>query len=177
MSYSNNVNVGTASVTVTGIGYYSGSKTLNFTINAKPMPDVAATQTTAPATTVPTAQNATQAPAQTTAAPQTTKAQKANSKKTAKPKKVKISKLKTSKKAVTISWKKVSASGYQIQYSTNKKFKNAKTVTVKKCKTTSKKITKLKKGKKYYFRIRAYKTQGKKNVYGAWSNAKNIKVK
>ncbi len=177
LSYSNNVNVGTASVTVTGIGYYSGSKTLNFTINAKPMPDVAATQTTAPATTVPTAQNATQAPAQTTAAPQTTKAQKANSKKTAKPKKVKISKLKTSKKAVTISWKKVSASGYQIQYSTNKKFKNAKTVTVKKCKTTSKKITKLKKGKKYYFRIRAYKTQGKKNVYGAWSNAKNIKVK
>lgn len=89
----------------------------------------------------------------------------------------KISKLKTSKKAVTISWKKVSASGYQIQYGTNKKFKNAKKITIKKCKTTSKKITKLKKGKKYYFRIRAYKTQGKKKVYGAWSNAKNIKIK
>lgn len=72
---------------------------------------------------------------------------------------------------------KVSASGYQIQYGTNKKFKNAKKITIKKCKTTSKKITKLKKGKKYYFRIRAYKTQGKKKVYGAWSNAKNIKVK
>ncbi len=187
LSYSNNVNVGTASVMVTGIGYYSGSKTLNFTINAKPAPVTSVPQATEPATTAANNQSATQATDETTTQPaivtptqapsQTTKPKTTAKKTVSKPKKVKISKLKTSKKAVTISWKKVSSSGYQIQYGTNKKFKKAKTVTVKKGKTTSKKISKLKKGEKYYFRIRAYKTQNGKKVYGAWSSAKNIKVK
>ena len=149
LSYANNIEVGTASVTVNGIGYYSGSKTLYFTINAKP-------STTQPSQT-PTA----------TVSP----------KKVTKPKKVTLSKLKTSKKSITAYWKKVSCSGYQIEYSTNKNFKKSKKVTVKSAKTTSKKISKIKKGKKYYFRVRAYKNSDGKKIYGAWSKVKSVKCK
>ena len=37
VSYKNNVNVGTATVTVTGMGDYEGSSSINFTINSKPV--------------------------------------------------------------------------------------------------------------------------------------------
>lgn len=94
-----------------------------------------------------------------------------------KPKKVTLKKLKTSKKSVTVSWKKISCSGYQIEYSTNKSFKKSKKVFCKSSKTTSKKIKKLKKGKKYYFRVRAYKTVNGKKTYGSWSAKKSIKCK
>ena len=63
--------------------------------------------------------------------------------------------------------------GYQIQYSTNSKFKkNNKKIKIKNAKTVSKKITKLKASKKYYVRIRTY--QGKK--YSKWSKVKSIKI-
>lgn len=106
-----------------------------------------------------------------------TTAAAASSKKVVKPKKTAIKKLKTSKKTITVTWKKVSASGYQIQYSTSSKFKKAKSVTVKGSKKISKKISKLKKGKKYYVRVRAYKTVNGKKVYGSWSTKKSITVK
>lgn len=69
-----------------------------------------------------------------------------------------------------VKWKKDSqADGYQIQYCTDKKFKKGKkTVTVKKNKTTQRVISKLKKGKRYYVRVRSY-TNG---IYGEWSKAK-----
>lgn len=74
-----------------------------------------------------------------------------------------------------IKWKKKSGiTGYQIQYSTNSKFKKGnKSIKIKNAKTVSKKITKLKAAKKYYVRIRTYK--GKK--YSKWSKKKNIIIK
>ena len=74
-----------------------------------------------------------------------------------------------------IKWKKKSGiTGYQIQYSTNSKFKKGnKSIKIKNAKTVSKKITKLKVAKKYYVRIRTYK--GKK--YSNWSKKKNIIIK
>ena len=73
-----------------------------------------------------------------------------------------------------IKWKKKSGiTGYQIQYSTNSKFKKGnKSIKIKNAKTISKKITKLKVAKKYYVRIRTYK--GKK--YSKWSKVKSIKT-
>lgn len=73
-----------------------------------------------------------------------------------------------------IKWKKKSGiTGYQIQYSTNSKFKKGnKSIKIKSAKTVSKKITKLKVAKKYYVRIRTYK--GKK--YSKWSKVKSIKT-
>ena len=75
-------------------------------------------------------------------------------------------------------WKKnTKVTGYQVQYSTSSKFKSAKTVTVKGYKSTSKTITKLTKNKKYYVRVRTYKTVGKVNYYSGWSNVKSITIK
>lgn len=91
------------------------------------------------------------------------------------PKVQKVSGLKVSarKKALTVSWKKLSnITGYQLQVSTRKNFKGAKTITLSKSKVkyTAKK---LKAKKKYYIRIRGYKTYkstgGKKaKAYGSW---------
>ena len=85
------------------------------------------------------------------------------------------------KKKAYVSWYTVSdASGYQIMYSTNKKFKKGsatKTVTVKGRNKQRKTIKNLKRKKKYYFKIRAYKTSGSKTVYGKWSGKKWVKVK
>lgn len=81
-------------------------------------------------------------------------------------------------KKLTVKWKKdTRATGYQIQYSTDKNFKKGvKTATVSKYKTVSKTITKLTAGKRYYVRVRSYKSvkvSGKtQKLYGAWSGAK-----
>ena len=85
-----------------------------------------------------------------------------------------ISSIKVKNEAITIKWKKKSGiTGYQIQYSTNSKFKKGnKSIKIKNVKTVSKKITKLKVAKKYYVRIRTYK--GKK--YSKWSKVKSIKT-
>lgn len=98
---------------------------------------------------------------------------------TIKPKGTGLSSLSGSSKGFTARWKKQTAqtTGYQIQYSTSSKFKSAKTVTVAKNKTTSKKITKLKAKKKYYVRVRTYKTVGKTKYYSAWSKAKAVTTK
>ncbi len=85
-----------------------------------------------------------------------------------------ITSVKAQSKAFTVKWKKKSSiTGYQIQYSTNSKFKKGnKSIKIKNAKTISKKITKLKAAKKYYVRIRTYK--GKK--YSKWSKVKSIKT-
>lgn len=100
------------------------------------------------------------------------------------PKKTSLSSVKAKKKAIVIKWKKQTAqtTGYQLQYSTDKNFKkNTKTVTITKNKTTSKTISKLKAKKKYYVRIRTYKTarvNGKsKKIYSAWSGKKSVTTK
>ena len=85
-----------------------------------------------------------------------------------------ITSVKAQSKAFTVKWKKkLGITGYQIQYSTNSKFKKGnKSIKIKNAKTISKKITKLKAAKKYYVRIRTYK--GKK--YSKWSKVKSIKT-
>lgn len=83
----------------------------------------------------------------------------------------------TAKKKVKVSWKKRSGvSGYQIQYSTSKKFKKATTKKVS-AKKSSYTIKKLKSKKTYYVRIRTYKTVDGKKYYSSWSKAKKVKVK
>lgn len=129
VSYSNNVKVGTATVTVTGLGRpYTGVIKKTFKII---------------------------------------------------PKGTSISKLTKKSKGFTVKWKKqaTQTTGYQIQYSTSKTFKSAKTKTIKKTKTTSATISKLKKKKTYYVRVRTYKTVGGKKYYSGWSKVKKVKTK
>ena len=128
VTYKNNKNVGTATVTITGINAYGGSINKTYKIN---------------------------------------------------PKGTSLKKVTAGKKAFTAIWTKQAkqTTGYQIQYSTSSKFKNAKTVTVKKNKTTKTTVKKLKAKKKYYVRIRTYKTVGKKIYCSSWSKAKTVKTK
>ena len=102
-----------------------------------------------------------------------------------KPAKVTVKKttLKSAKNAkgkkLVVKWKKNTAgNGYQIQYSTSKKFaKGNKTKTISKNKTTSYTIKKLKKKKTYYVRIRTYKKVSEKTYYSEWSSVKKVKIK
>ena len=119
------------------------------------------------------------APATTTPVPAPTQAPTRAVVKVSKPKKTKIKKVKAAKKALAVTWKKVSGvKGYQVQAATDKKFKkNKKTVTIKKQKTTKTTVKKLKAKKKYYVRVRTYKTVNGKKVYSSWSSAKSVKTK
>ena len=93
--------------------------------------------------------------------------------------KVSLTKVKNVKgKKIKMSWQKVKGiSGYEIQYAINRKFtKTLKKANVKKT-AKSKVIKKLKKKKKYYFRIRAYRIVNGNKKYGLWSKVKKIKIK
>lgn len=97
-----------------------------------------------------------------------------------KPKATSITKVTAQAAAFKVTWKKGSGiTGYQIQYSTSGKFakKSTKTLKVNKAKTTSKTISKLAGQKKYYVRVRTYKTKGKKTTYSSWSKAKSVTTK
>ena len=138
VSYRNNKNVGTAKVTVTGKGAYTGTKTATFKI-------------------VPTGTS--------------------------------VSKLTKAKRAFTVKWKKPSkanlkqTTGYQVRWSTSKKFtkKATKTMTVKATSAAGRKCTlkvsKLKAKKTYYVQVRTYKKVGGKTYYSSWSKAKAVKTK
>ena len=99
------------------------------------------------------------------------------------PKGTSVSKVTAAKKGFKVTWKKqtTQTTGYQVQYSTSSKFKSAKTVTISKNKTTSKSVNKLSAKKKYYVRVRTYKTVkiGGKSVklYSGWSKAKSVTTK
>ncbi|MDY4109284.1 MAG: fibronectin type III domain-containing protein [Eubacterium sp.] len=122
-------------------------------------------------------------PSEPTTAPSTTqpatKPSTTNANKVSKPKSTSIKKLANGKKSFTVTWAKVSGvKGYQIQYSTDKKFKNNnKSVTVNKQKTTKTTVKKLKSKKTYFVRVRTYKTVNGKKVYSSWSKVKSIKTK
>lgn len=89
------------------------------------------------------------------------------------------------RKTITVKWRKQASkmaksriTGYQVQYSTDKKFrKTSKIKTVKGFKKTSKKITRLKSGKTYYLRIRTYMKTGDGVYYSKWSKVRKAKVK
>lgn len=82
----------------------------------------------------------------------------------------------TVKGKLTVNIDKVTgAKGYQITYSTNSKFKNAKSTKVSSRTAT---FTKLTKNKTYYFKVRAYKRDSLGyNVYGKYSQAATITFK
>ena len=97
-----------------------------------------------------------------------------------KPKKVGISSLKSSTaNTVLANYKKVAGTGYELQFATDKKFKNnlekAKVEDIKTVSYTAE-LAKAS-GKTYYVRVRAYITYGGQTVYGAWSKVKSVKVK
>lgn len=95
------------------------------------------------------------------------------------PPKSAVKKLKKGKKSFTVYVKKQSkqTSGYQVQYSTSKKFKSPKAKSLTSYKKTKLKVKKLKKHKKYYVRVRTYKKVGKAKYYSSWSSAKSVKTK
>ena len=94
------------------------------------------------------------------------------------PKKPEMKKLTAGKKKFTVQWKKdKKADGYQVQYSTDKKFKkNVKSVNVSK-KSTKATVKKLKKRKTYRVRVRSYKKINGKKYYSGWGKVKSVKVK
>ena len=151
---------GTYNIVVTATGY---NKTLEFTYTNK-------SDTTA---TKPSDATTATKPAATTTA--TKPAVKPVKKVTVKKQTAKV---KAGKKKLTVTWKKdKNVSGYQIKIATKKNFKGAKTYTVKSYKTYKKVIKKLKANKKYFVKVRAYKTVGKSKVYGAYSAVRSCKVK
>lgn len=98
------------------------------------------------------------------------------------PARVTVKKLKSKKRTVIAYWGKISdARGYQIQVSTNKKFKkNKKTFSIENQKASKKTIKNLKAKKKYYVRVRAYRYSyfgDGERVYGKWSKVKSVKTK
>lgn len=142
---------GTYNIVVTATGY---NKTLEFTYTNK-----SATTATKPAATTTATKPAVKPVKKVTVKKQTVK-------------------VKAGKKKLTVTWKKdKNVSGYQIKIATKKNFKGAKTYTVKSYKTYKKVIKKLKAKKKYFVKVRAYKTVGKSKVYGAYSAVRSCKVK
>ncbi|NBH15409.1 DUF1349 domain-containing protein [Lachnospiraceae bacterium] len=129
VDYKNNVQVGKASATITGIGNYMGTVTKTFQI-------------------VP-------------------KATSIKGKITAKSKGFIVKWAKASKSSVT---------GYEVQYSTDKKFKKkaTKTKTIKKASTTKLAVKKLKAKKKYYVRVRTYKKVKNAKYVSKWSKVKTV---
>ncbi|MFQ9514873.1 MAG: discoidin domain-containing protein [Eubacterium sp.] len=122
---------------------------------------------TQPATTKPAENENPTAPVVTN--PTTTKTQTD----VKKPGKTKITQTKVGKRKVSIKFKSVKgAAGYRIKYSLKANFKKAKTITTKKLKAT---IKKLKKGKRYFIRVQAYKVVNGKKIYGTYS--KKVKTK
>ena len=90
-----------------------------------------------------------------------------------------IKKLTRYKKAFKVKVaKKSGVTGYQVRYSRNKDMSNAtvKNISTKNTKVT-KKITKLKGGKRYYVQVRSYKTVNGKKYYSSWSKKKSVKTK
>ncbi len=201
VSYSNNTKVGTAKVTITGKGNYTGSVSKTYSIkNNFKKATVSGISTKAF-----TGKNITQSITvkyngktlkkgtdYTVSYSNNKKVGKATVKITGKgkyggvitktfkinPAKQKIQKLTAKSKAFFVDWvQKGSASGYEIQYATNSKFTRAKKVTITNKKTDTKTISKLSGKKKYYVRVRSYTTVKGTKYYGAWSASKSVTTK
>lgn len=203
VSYSDNIEAGTAKVTVTGKGNYTGNLTVSFIIakavDQNPTTSITCTKTVYEVAygTKPFKINASSNSKMTftSSVPKivsvdgntgevtikntgiatiTIQAGNASKKVTIKvsPKKQSVKSAKTAKgRKLTVKWAKDKmASGYQVQISTDKKFK--KNLKKKNVSKTSYTFTKLKPGKKYYVRICSYKKSGKDVLYGEWSKRK-----
>ncbi len=161
--YSNNVNAGYATVTITGKGNFTGTTTTSFYIESPP--EVNNNEV-----------DANNQESESNRASNTTSKKSASDDSLDSFDKIKSFSLKKGKKSLTVSWDKVDeADKYEIQYSTNKKFTDAKTKTCKGSKK-SVKIKKLKSGKKYYVRIRYRQSNYGIKTYSKWSKVKKVKV-
>lgn len=99
--------------------------------------------------------------------------------KVSKPKDTKIRKYEARKNSIRIAWKtRKKVTGYQIQYSTNKKFKKKHTelITIKGKYKSSKRLKELQPDTKYYIRVRTYKITKDTKYYSDWSKPKKIKT-
>lgn len=189
LSYSNNVQPGTATVTVTGIGNYTGTLYRSFSIERKPSESTINPTKPSPGTvTKPTAKPSSTTKVTPKPKPKTTPKPKAKPKTKPKAKSkakavkapantARLSVRSKAKGKATVSWKAVKGiTSYQVQYSNYKNMKKAKTVTLK-SRSKSTTLKKLKRKKKCYVRIRTVKKVGKKNYYSKWSKIKSVKVK
>ena len=201
VSYSNNTKVGTAKVTITGKGNYTGSVSKTFSIkNNFKKATVSGISTKAF-----TGKNITQSitvkyNGKTLKKGTDYTVSYSNNKKigtaTVKiagkgsytgtvtktfkinPAKQEIQKLTAKSKAFFVDWaQKGSATGYEIQYATNSKFTSAKKVTITNNKTDKTTVSKLSGKKKYYVRVRSYTTVKGTKYYGAWSASKSVTTK
>ena len=201
VSYSNNTKVGTAKVTITGKGNYTGSVSKTYSIknnfkkatvsgiSTKAFTGKNITQSITVKYNGKTLKNGTD---YTVSYSNNKKIGTATVKiagkgsytgtitKTFKinPAKQEIQKLTAKSKAFFVDWaQKGSATGYEIQYATNSKFTRAKKVTITNNKTDKTTVSKLSGKKKYYVRVRSYTTVKGTKYYGAWSSVKNVTTK
>ena len=201
VSYSNNTKVGTAKVTITGKGNYTGSVSKTYSIknnfkkatvsgiSTKAFTGKNITQSITVKYNGKTLKNGTD---YTVSYSNNKKIGTATVKiagkgsytgtitKTFKinPAKQEIQKLTAKSKAFFVDWaQKGSATGYEIQYATNSKFTSAKKVTITNNKTDKTTISKLSGKKKYYVRVRSYTTVKGTKYYGAWSASKSVTTK
>ena len=201
VSYSNNIKVGTAKVTITGKGNYTGSVSKTYSIknnfkkatvsgiSTKAFTGKNITQSITVKYNGKTLKNGTD---YTVSYSNNKKIGTATVKiagkgsytgtitKTFKinPAKQEIQKLTAKSKAFFVDWaQKGSATGYEIQYATNSKFTSAKKVTITNNKTDKTTISKLSGKKKYYVRVRSYTTVKGTKYYGTWSASKSVTTK
>ena len=95
------------------------------------------------------------------------------------PQKITLKKVTSPKKnCIKVKWgKDKTVTGYQMMFSKKKNFKNSTFTIWYKQKQSAMSGMGLNSKKTYYFKIRAYKTVGKKKLYGAWSSVKKVKIK
>ena len=201
VSYSNNTKVGTAKVTITGKGNYTGSVSKTYSIknnfkkatvsgiSTKAFTGKNITQSITVKYNGKTLKNGTdytvsysnnksigtatvKIAGKGSYTGTITKTFKIN------PAKQEIQKLTAKSKAFFVDWaQKGSATGYEIQYATNSKFTSAKKVTITNNKTDKTTVSKLSGKKKYYVRVRSYTTVKGTKYYGAWSSTKTVTTK
>ena len=201
VSYSNNTKVGTAKVTITGKGNYTGSISKTYSIknnfkkatvsgiSTKAFTGKNITQSITVKYNGKTLKNGTdytvsyssnknigtatvKIAGKCSYTGTITKTFKIN------PAKQEIQKLTAKSKAFFVDWaQKGSATGYEIQYATNSKFTSAKKVTITNNKTDKITVSKLSGKKKYYVRVRSYTTVKGTKYYGAWSASKSVTTK
>ena len=201
VSYSNNTKVGTAKVTITGKGNYTGSVSKTYSIknnfkkatvsgiSTKAFTGKNITQSITVKYNGKTLKNGTD---YTVSYSSNKNIGTATVKITGKgsytgtitktfkinPAKQEIQKLTAKSKAFFVDWaQKGSATGYEIQYATNSKFTSAKKVTITNKKTDKTTVSKLSGKKKYYVRVRSYTTVKGTKYYGAWSASKSVTTK
>lgn len=148
---------------------------------APAQPAQPAPKPTTPAPSKPAAPKPAPAPAPSAPKPSPKPSASAKAKAASRPRATAFTKVRGVKRALSLRWKKQTknVTGYQIRYSTSKKFtkKATKTVRVKSVKKTSLTVKKLKAKKTYYVQIRTYKKVGAKYYYASWSKTKKAKTK